>query len=243
MSFYNQPYHHRRIKKTIHTSLLISFLFLFILLNSCTTSYFSEKMDQGDVTFDIAYTNNSGRSFPIQLLPKTIDMKFNNNFASYTLEDRVGLFSISNIIDLLKHENITLIKVFDKKYVYRGGRNDSPLFFKNNTTYDVKLLSDTQRLAGVLCKTANMVNPETKLSFNILYSSSIKVGDLNENTPYGKINGLLLQFGIQMKNLDMKLTAKKVEQKEIKDQEFSIPEGYKHISKSQMEDIINTLLP
>jgi hypothetical protein len=170
-------------------------------------------------------------------------MKFNNNFASYTLEDRVGLFSISNIINLSDHENITLIKVFDKKYVYTGGKNDTPLFFRNNTPYEVKLLSDTQRLAGLLCQTANIFDPETKKSYDVLYTNNVQVRDLNHNTPYEKINGLLLKFGIQMKNLTMKLTAKKIEPKEIKDQEFSIPEGYKHISKSQMEEIINTLLP
>lgn len=240
MSYHNQSY--LSIQKT-KRKYFVCFLILFLIFNSCTTSYFSDKIDQGNVIFDIAYTNNSGRNFPVQLLPKTIEMKFNNNFASYTLEDRFGLLSISNIINLSGHENITLIKFYDKKYVYQGGKNGSPLFFKSTAPYQVKFLSDTQRLAGVLCKTANMLDLETKSSFNILYTTNIEIRDLNTNTPYEKIEGLLLQFGIQMKSLMMELTAKKVERKEIRDEEFSIPAGYKHISKVQMEEIINTLLP
>ena len=107
----------------------------------------------------------------------------------------------------------------------------------------VKFLSDTQRLAGILCKKATITDKELSKSYDILYSSNIYIDDLNANTPYSKIKGLLLHFGIQMKNLDMKLTAKKINQQEIKDQEFQIPDGYKLISKAQMEEIINTLLP
>jgi len=226
-----------------HHKFLYCFSVVLVFLETCTTTGFNDNVNEGYITFDIAYTNNSGRSFPIQLLPKTIEMRFNRNYACYTLEDRVGLFSISNIIDLNKHENLTLIKVFDKKYVYRGFENGSPIFFKKSTPYEVILLPDTYRLAGILCKKANMTDSETKRSFDILYTTNIQINAINDNTPYKKIKGLLLQFGIQMKNLDMKLTAKKINQKEISDQEFAIPDGYKHISKNQMEEIINTLLP
>jgi len=200
-------------------------------------------MEQGAITFDIAYTNNSGRSFPMQLLPKTIEMKFNRNFASYTIEDRVGLFSICNILDLSHHKSATLIKVFDKKYVYQGNAHESPIFFKSSEPYEVQFQKDTQRIAGILCQKAVITDKESAKSYDILYSSNIRIRDLNANTPYAKIEGLLLQFGIQMKNLDMKLTAKKINQKNVNNIEFQIPEDYKAISKMQMEEIINTLLP
>ena len=218
-------------------------ILVLVILNGCGPSKVNDKIDQGTITFDIAYTNNSGRSFPIQLLPKTIEMKFNHNYTSYTIEDRVGLFSISNILNLNNHQNQTLIKVFDKKYIYKGVENETPIFFKNDVIYDIKFLEDTTRLAGVLCKKASVTDKESLKSYNVLYASNIRIPELNANTPYAKIKGLLLQFGIQMKNLDMKLTAKKINQIEIKDQEFSIPDNYKHISKSQMEEIINSLLP
>lgn len=218
-------------------------LIFLVFLAGCSSSPINPKMNQGIITFDIAYTNNSGKSFPLQLLPKTIEMKFNRNYASYTIEDRVGLFSISNIINLSSHRNLTLIKVFDKKYIYKGTSSEVPLFFRSSDAYDVKFMPDTERIAGVLCWKANVTDKALLKSYDILYTSSIKIDELNANTPYVKIKGLMLQFGIQMKNLDMKLTAKKINQKEIDDQEFTIPEGYKYISKNQMEEIINSLLP
>jgi hypothetical protein len=200
-------------------------------------------LDQGTITFDINYINNSGKNFPIQLLPKTIEMKFNQNYASYTIEDRVGLFSISNILNLNNHKSQTLIKVFDKKYVYNGQKDETPIFFKNSEPYDIIFLTDTYRIAGVLCKKARFTDKESLKTYDILYTSNIRVRDPNANTPYVKVKGLLLQFGIQMKNLDMNLTANKIVSKEIKDQEFLVPDAYKSISKNHMEEIINTLLP
>ena len=227
----------------VSRNIWLGVLVMLFFLQGCSSSGINTKVDQGTIIFDIAYTNNSGRSFPIQLLPKTIELKFNRNYASYTIEDRVGLFSICNILNLSTRKNITLIKVFDKKYVYQGLKHETPIFFKNSEPYDVKFLSDTQRLAGILCKKATITDKELSKSYDVLYSSNIHIDDLNANTPYSKIKGLLLHFGIQMKNLDMKLTAKKINQQEIKDQEFQIPDGYKLISKAQMEEIINTLLP
>jgi hypothetical protein len=227
----------------LHHKCLIAYILLLILIEGCSSSGLKDKIETGIVEFDISYTNNSGRNFPVQLLPKTIEMKFNNNFASYTIEDRVGLFSICNILDLNDHLSHTLIKVFDKKYVYHGPPKETPIFFKNKNPYIVKYLSDTMRVAGVLCKKANITDTETSKTFEILYTSSFNIQDINNNTPYEKIKGVLLQFDIQMKNLGMKLTAKKVEQQDIKDQDFRIPKGYKLITKKQMEEIINTLLP
>lgn len=222
--------------------LCLSFAILFTGI-SCSHQGFKEKINEGVIIYDITYKNNSGQSFPIQLLPKTLEMKFNENYVAYTIEDRVGLFSISNITDLNNRRHRTLIKVFDKRYVYQGDTKEPPVFFKSNAPFDVEYSSDTCRLAGILCKKAFLTDASTSQIFVVLYSSESGIRNPNYNTPYGKINGLLMQFGIQMKNLDMRLTAKKFNEKDVSDDEFIIPEEYKHINKEQMEEIINTLLP
>lgn len=220
----------------------VALCMVFILVG-CKSGTFKEKFDEGSIVFDIEYVNNSGKSFPLQLLPKTIEMKFNQNFTSYTIEDRVGLFSISNIVNLHNHKNETLIKVFDKKYVYSGGGEEPPVFFNTTKPYEISYQNDTVRVAGILCKRASYMEQKTQKPCYIFYTTNIKVRAPYANTPYSEVKGLLMQFSIQMKNLDMKLTAKKVTAKEISDEEFAVPEEYKAITKKHMEEIINTLLP
>jgi hypothetical protein len=228
---------------TLHAIWGIFFSIICISFTACSDKKISGKIDQGTIVFDIAYINNSGKSFPLHLLPKTMEMKFNQNFVSYIIEDRVGLFSIRNITNLKKQSHLTLIKVFDKKYVFNGNSKEPPVFFKDNKPYVVTVLKDTLRLAGMPCNKALVADITNSKAFAVFYTSNIDVPNPNNNTPYEKVNGVLLTFEIQMKSLEMKLTAKKVTKKSINDQDFLLPEGYKLISRSQMEEIINTLLP
>jgi hypothetical protein len=159
------------------------------------------------------------------------------------MEDRIGFFSIRSITDLNTYNNKTLIKVFDKKYVFIGESKDSPLFFTSSKPYKVKFLPDTCRLAGFLCRKATVEDLTSLHSFGVLYSPDASIKNPNNNTPYENIDGLLIQFGIQMKNLDMNLTAKEFNPKKIQDIEFDVPDGYKCITRGQMEEIIKRLLP
>lgn len=222
-------------------------IFIFIALTCITSCGKRNKaggqISEGIIEYDIAYSNRSGQNFPFQLLPKVMELKFNENFSAYTLEDRLGLFSISNILDFSKHQHITLIKVFDKKYVYRGKKDEASILFDSSVNYEMKYLDDTFHLAGYLCKTVNIRDTQSMQNFKILYTETIGNNMPNTNTPYAPVDGMLLDFRLTLKNLEMHLKAKKVEQKKINDGAFEIPKEYKDITRKKMEEIITTILP
>ncbi len=222
--------------------LFYGLLMLGMLCIGCKSSVFTDNIKEGIIQYNINYTNNFGRNFPVQLLPKTMELRFNKHFVSFEIEDRVGLFSLRNINDLSNKKHLILIKVFDKKYAYKGELNEAPLFF-SNSSFTITPVKDTMRLIGLLCQEANVTIANSTKTFNILYYSNIGFHNPNTNTPYEKIDGLLLDFMIQLKNIDMRLVAKNIEGKEMSDSEFTIPGGYKFITKSKMEEIITTLLP
>ncbi len=225
----------------VKTKYLLFIVVVIFICNSCKTPM-RDKITEGCIQYKIVYDYTSDKNFPTQLLPKTLLFKFNKNYASYSLEDKVGLFAINIIINLKKHNHVTMIKVFDKKYLYQSERKETPIFFNPNTRYKIKLSDDTSRIAGLLCKNAEVTELQTNKMFNVAYAM-IDISYPNTGTPYEKIDGLLMDFILQMNNLNMKLTASSVEEKVIDEEEFYIPKGYKLISKKQMQDIITTLLP
>lgn len=226
------------------TRVLIIIVILCTCFTACNKSNKAgNQINEGIIQYDISYSNRSGQSFPFQLLPKLMELKFNENFSSYTLEDRLGLFSISNILDFGKRQHITLIKVFDKKYVYRGKNGEVSVLFDSSVNYEMKYLEDTARMVGYLCKTANIRDMQSMQNFQILYSHTIGNNKPNANTPYESINGMLLDFRLVLKNLEMHLKAKSIEQKKIKDNAFEVPKDYKEISRKKMEEILTTILP
>jgi hypothetical protein len=199
--------------------------------------------NQGVVVFDIEYVKNSGRNIPVQFLPKVMELKFNKHYASYSIEDRLGLFAISNQIDLKKHLHVTMVKVFDKKYAYVGTDSETSILFNSELPYVIQLLKDTMTVAGFSCNKALATNSINGASFDVLYFKDSRIENPNLNTPYRDVDGLLLKFTLQLKNIDMNLTAKEFIQKEIGDSIFEIPDEYKRISKKQMEEIVMSLLP
>ena len=83
-------------------------LMLGMICGGCKSSVFTDNIKEGIIQYNINYTNNSGRNFPVQLLPKTMELRFNTHFVSFEIEDRVGLFSIRNINDLSSKKHLTL---------------------------------------------------------------------------------------------------------------------------------------
>lgn len=226
----------------IRVSIVLAILFpAFTACNKHNNK--GDKVSEGIIQYDITYSNRSGQNFPFQLLPKVMELKFNEDFSSYTLEDRLGLFSISNILDFSKRQHITLIKVFDKKYVYRGKKGEASVLFDSSVNYEMKYLEDTARLIGYLCKTVSIKDLQSRQNFQILYSHTIGNNKPNANTPYESVDGMLLDFRLVLKNLEMHLKAKSVEQKKIKDNAFDVPKEYKEISRKKMEEILTTILP
>jgi hypothetical protein len=231
--------------KTVHLKLL--FLLIIALLigvtPGCKHATPVGHINQGVIEFDISYINTSGKNIPVQLLPKTMSLKFNKKYAVYTIEDRLGMFSISNIIDFGKHSHCTLVKIFDKKYVYRGKQTESSLLFSSTGKYFIEEQTDTLRLAGLLCNRAVVRDSAKHAQFDVFHTSMVDLNKPNYNTPFDKIDGLLLGFTLQLKSMDMQFRARKVSEKEIPDSAFEVPAEYKYINKKQMEDIVLSVLP
>jgi hypothetical protein len=225
-------------KKAI--TICIAFILVLISTN-CTKNNNNTNISQGVLQYDITYINQTGKRIPLQLMPKILEVKFNKDFSEYTIQDRLSLFCIQNIMNYNDNKHITLIKVFDKKYVYIGQTNEPAILFETSDAYKINYLNDTSRLAGFLCKKALITY--NKSIFSVYYTNSIKIEKPNKNTPYEAIDGMLLNFRLQLKSLEMQLNVKKFEHKMIDNSQFEIPKDYKVISRKQMEEIITTILP
>ena len=77
--------------------------------------------------------------------------------------------------------------------------------------------------------------------FNIYYTRDFSVRKPNLSTPYGSIDQPLSDFRIQLSQLKMHLSTEKYESRLIESESFEVPEGYREVSRSYMEQIINNL--
>lgn len=219
----------------------VSFAIL-LLLFSCKTDRDFNKISEGTIEYDITYFSDSASSVPEQFLPKTMLLQFNQNYASYKIEDIMGIFCITNITNLTKRNHVSTIKLFNNKYKYIGKKQELPVFFQPKSLFVVQETDDTVTLAGLLCQKSIVTDVNGRRKFDIAYSDKFIIKHPNINTPYSDINGMLMKFEIDLGNMRLTLKAKKVTRGPVKNKTFRIDEEYKNISESKMREIIATMI-
>lgn len=222
---------------------------LLILIIIFATSYSCKKIQQkkdrikeGYIEYNIEYLDDSMDSFMIGLLPKKMTIKFKNNNTINKIEGFSGIVSFTHIQNYKEKENITLVKILNKKYQYIEKLNDESLFFEQLPGMHIELQDSVKEICGFLAHQALITVPDTKIEpFDIFYTNDIVINHVNALTPFKTIEGVLLEFQIKFYDMNMRLTVNKIESAEVSNDEFIVPKGYDEINRNTMIEIIELI--
>lgn len=215
---------------------------IFTLLISCKEVQHKDRIKEGYIEYDIEYLDDSLDSFMKGLLPKKMTIKFKNNNTLNKIEGFSGIVSFTHIQNFKEGKNITLVKVLNKKYKYIEKINDQSLFFEDLPGLKIKEQDTTVVICGFKSKKAKVTIPDTNIEpFYIYYTNDIIINNVNAQTPFKSVKGVLLEFQLKLYDMPMKLTASKVQETKIPSEDFEIPEGYDAINKNTMIEIIELL--
>jgi len=213
----------------------------FLLLSSCGTIDFSDQ-PQGVIEYDVAYISNKS-SMPTNLLPRKVVLKFRASKSITSINGFMGMFSLRNISDVKKHTNTMMLKVMDNKYYYTGEKNEAPFFFDGLKDMKILKVNENQTIAGLLCHKAIVSFSDTSIKpFELYYTNEIKIKEPNKSTPFSAIEGVLMQFDIQISNIQMKLTATKYQKDQVPSDLFDIPQEYKSVNRDKLKGVLTKLL-
>lgn len=220
-------------------------LLLFLLINilfSCNNLRHPSDITSGTITYDITYLQNNLENIETNLLPKTMTLKFNKKYSLTKIDGFMGLLSIALISDFQKSKDITMVKFFDNKYVHYCDKNEISSLFKHMNVHHIEPKSDTSMIyEGYEVKTAKVLEEGVE-PYTIYYTDKIGVSNPNRNNPFSDVDGVLLKFQLQLLQLRMNLTARKIDPEQIPDEEFEVPDEYKSISQESMVLILNKML-
>lgn len=216
-------------------------LIFFLILSSCDSIDFSNQ-PQGMIEYNVTYLSNKS-SMPTSLLPKKVILKFRAQKSITTIEGFMGMFSLSNISDFRKHTNTMLLKVMDNKYYYAGEKYDPPFFFDGLKNLEITQTEQTKIIAGLMCKKAIISFADTtQVPFELYYTEQIQIKNANKSNPFSSINGVLMQFNIQISNIEMQLTASKYVVENVSAELFDVPKEYKKVARDKLTNVVAKLL-
>lgn len=230
---YNSPL---LINRFFVTVLLLSLL----LLNSCRKH---NEREEGEILFKISYLDNKIQSIPSQSLPKELVIKFKEGYYLSELSGMLGYFKITNIINHRNSSNLTYLQVLDKKYFYQGKMNELSPGLSKMPEMTIEYGNEVKNICGFECKPAIISFPSSDMkSFTVYYTNEIHIKDPNSSNPYVDIDGVLLEFYLNLNQVEMKLTAKNVSFKQIPSKEFKNKSNFKRVPGEFITTVLDKIM-
>ncbi len=229
------------MKRLIH---ILPILVIVLLVLTCSDKEKSDDITQGIIVYNVSYLENTmAKSIPVNLLPKKMTLKFKDDKSNIGIEGFMGLFAVNIITDHKRGTSTTLMKVIGNKYKYESAPDESSVFFSEIPGMKIELRRGLKELATLVCKRGRVSFPSSEMEpFMFYYTNKVRILNPNQGNPYTTVDGVLMKFQVKLNKLRMELTADKVTEETIANDEFKIPDGYKKVSKKDMEDILGTLM-
>jgi len=221
---------------------IIVTVLLLILVSSCGDTN-DRDFREGEIHYSITYLESNLGKIPVELLPKEMTMKFRNDAVMTEIDGIFGYFNISNVTNSKNSDNITYLKVMNKKFYFEGKPGEIAPGFRLMANMDIEFVDGGKEICGFSCEQAMIRLPEIGDDpIPVFFTREIGVRDPNSATPYKEIDGVLLEFYLTLSNLKMKLIAENVYSKPVSDKKFDRPPDYLRISKPIMESILDSLM-
>ena len=207
--------------------------FLLILLLVATQSSFAQKVfTEGTLQYKVAI---SGISDPqAQAMMQNMAMKIYIKNGKFATEMNMGMGTTKTIM-VSENKYVTLMDMMGQKMKYTMDKKQFDDKKLSDDSYEVILTDDTKVIAGYTCKKAIIKTKDGK-SFYAYFTTEISRGDKsNYNGPYGKIDGVLMEYSIERKGNTMTMTCTNIDFTPVSDDVFLIPEsGYTEITMDQI---------
>ena len=221
--------------KKISTLMLVLAIFALAFSNSTAAKDF-----KGVITYKISYSGTDLDDQTKAMLPKMMIYKIKNNLAR-TEMDMAGMGKQVQIINGDEKVVYSLMDIMGQKMVIKMTEEDINEEMGKQPEFSLQQYDETKEIAGYECKKAVVSSEDesgNKTSFIVYYTEELGGSKLNFDNPMFKdINGVLMEFEMEQGSMKMKLEAVSVKKENVPDSDFEIPEGYKELTKEEMQNM------
>ena len=208
--------------------IILSLLFLSSFLFSGASEAF-----EGEIDFKISYKNLPEEMGMYKaMLPRKSRVIIKNNWSKIE-QNMSPLMKMDIIFNSETSTSLMLINAMGKKIAVE--MNDTtekidPSLFTLTQKEDIKIIAGYKCRKKIITDTAN--NSYTLWVTDKLPSYK------NQNLPDIDMGGFPMEYNIENNGMSVRMTASKVTEKSISDDEFTIPEGYEKKTAEEMGELM-----
>lgn len=223
-------------------SLVAAIITISILSASCKRSDNESEITAGRIDYKITYLNNDLDKKTMNILPTHMKLVFNEKQAANNIEGFMGIYRLNAITNFSTRKCSTILKVFDKHYLFRGNKDEQMCCFDTMEGMEIQETSETKDIAGFKCRKSIVRLPLTDETFEIFYTDEINLKHPNVTNPYKDVKGVLMEFELNLLYLKMRFVAEKYQISDDYDFKNKPPDNSKLVSRDQMTQILNRLM-
>jgi hypothetical protein len=209
---------------------------------SCKNTDEQSRIYSGRIDYKITYLNTELDKKTMNILPTRMKLIFNEKQAANNIEGFMGMYKLNAVTNFHTRKCSTILKVFDKHYIFRGGRDEQMCCFDTMEGMEIEQTNETKKIAGFNCKKSIIHMPDTNETFDIYYTDEICLKHPNSTNPYKDVKGVLMEFELNLINLKMRFVAEKFQALNENDFNHKLPENSKLVNRDQMTQILNKLM-
>ena len=216
----------------------ILFAISFALCARLCTSFpaSSGKPFEGVITFKITYPDNKISESQMAMFPKVLTVSVKGSKARTDME-LSGMKTVE-ITDCVDKTKVALLNMMGQKYAIKQNAAEIEKELGKEAKPTVELSSETKVIAGYTCKKAVVtVNDDgVKSTYEVYYSNELGSKTVNFDNPlYKEIDGVLLEFSMKNRDINMKFTATSIEKKSLSAKDFEIPSDYTVTTQDELK--------
>jgi len=209
---------------------------------SCLPDANSTGITSGRIDYKITYLNDNIDKKTMEILPKRMKLVFNEKTAINNIEGFMGFYKLEAITNFHTRKCSTLLKVFEKNYLFKGKRDEMMCCFESMDEMEIAETRETKTIAGFACKKAVIYLPSSQKSFDIYYTGEIQLTHPNATNPYREVNGVLMEFELNLLHLKMRFTAENFHPLAESSYKKDFPKNTRAITREQMTEILKRLM-
>ncbi|MGV6861573.1 MAG: hypothetical protein ACWA41_07360 [Putridiphycobacter sp.] len=216
---------------------LITVFLLSLFLFSCSDN----KINQGEIVYEITYPYTKVSGLMEMMLPKEMTVQFKDSKSIATIKK--GKMFTTQIVADGETKTLEMRLDFGSDVLNTVlSPEDLKDFKASQPKYDMTKVGASDSLVG--CSTVKYTadcTADTLPKFDCVFTEDFSIQDISWFSGYDNTKGFPLVYAIDRYGIFMQLTAVKFTPKEIKDKAFDPTENYEKVSFKKYDHKINEL--
>lgn len=211
------------------TGYILGMLFLLFAISpyGCKRSEY-DGLKEGKVIYDVTFEGDEINPMIKALLPSEVITYFGNDRTCMVIAMGMNIMETKLISDAENMKYTTLVSAMGKKIAMIMNKQEVEENFLDRVKLKMVHTSEEKIIAGVSCKKV-MVTDSTDNTYPVYYTDEISVENPNWSTPFREIDGLLMEYSINISGMTMNLVAKEIQNSKNELSFYEIPEDFEII--------------